>query len=171
MKHTISVLVENKFGVLARISGLFSARGFNISSLAVGETEDPTVSRMTIGVEGDERTLEQIKKQLNKLIDTIKVVDFKEGEFIDRELILVKVNVTPKTRKELLEAIDASGAKIVNAGSKSISVEAAGDQNKIRALLELLRPFGVLEVVRTGRIAMGIGDRGLKPEGKPEVNE
>lgn len=171
MKHTISVLVENKFGVLARISGLFSARGFNIDSLAVGETEDPTVSRMTIVVEGDERTLEQIKKQLNKLIDIIKVVDFKEGEFIDRELILIKVAVTPKTRKEILEAIESVGAVIANAGSRSISVEAAGDQNKARAFLELLRPFGLLEVVRTGRIAMGIEDKGVKVEGKPEVNE
>ena len=171
MKHTISVLVENKFGVLARISGLFSARGFNISSLAVGETEDPTVSRMTIGVEGDEKTLEQIKKQLNKLIDVIKVVDFKEGEYIDRELILVKVAVSAKTRKEVLEAIDSFGARIVNAGSKSISVEASTDYTKIKALLELLRSFGVLEVVRTGRIAMSIEDKGLVVEGKPEVNE
>ena len=171
MKHTISVLVENKFGVLARISGLFSARGFNISSLAVGETEDPSVSRMTIGVEGDDKTLEQIKKQLNKLIDVIKVVDFKEGEFIDRELILVKVAVTAKNRKEVLEVIESSGAKIENAGSKSISVESAGDQTKVRALLELLRPFGILEVVRTGRVAMSTDDKGLRVEGKPEVNE
>lgn len=171
MKHTISVLVENKFGVLARISGLFSARGFNISSLAVGETEDPTVSRMTIVVEGDDKTLEQIKKQLNKLIDVIKVVDFKEGEFIDRELILIKVAVTPKTRKEILEAVESIGAKIENAGSKSISVEAAGDQTRIKALLELLRPFNILEVVRTGRIAMSTEDEGLKVGGKPEVNE
>ena len=171
MKHTISVLVENKFGVLARIAGLFSARGFNISSLAVGETEDPTVSRMTIVVEGDEKTLEQIKKQSNKLIDVIKVIDFKEGEFIDRELILLKVAVTAKNRKEILEAVDSVGAKIVNAGSKSISVEAVGEQSKIRALLELLRPFGILEVIRTGRVAMSIEDKALKVEGKPEVNE
>jgi acetolactate synthase-1/3 small subunit len=126
---------------------------------------------MTIVTEGDERTLEQIKKQLNKLIDIIKVVDFKEGEFVDRELILIKVSVTPKTRKEIIEAVDSAGAKIENAGSKSISIEATGDQNKIKGLLELLRPFGILEVVRTGRIAMGIDDRGLKIEGKPEVNE
>lgn len=171
MKHTISVLVENKFGVLARISGLFSARGFNISSLAVGETDEPTVSRMTIGVEGDEKTLEQIKKQLNKLIDVIKVVDFKEGEFIDRELILVKVSVTPKNRKEVLETIESFGARIENAGTKSISIESTGDQTRIKALLELLRPFGILEVVRTGRIAMSTEDKGLKVEGKPEVNE
>ena len=171
MKHTISVLVENKFGVLARISGLFSARGFNISSLAVGETEDPSVSRMTIGVEGDDKTLEQIKKQLNKLIDVIKVVDFKESSFLDRELILIKVAVTAKNRKEALEAIESFGAKIENAGSKSISIEATGEEMRIKALLELLRPFGILEVVRTGRIAMGIDDKGLKVEGKPEVNE
>ena len=171
MKHTISVLVENKFGVLARIAGLFSARGFNIDSLAVGETEDPSISRMTIVSEGDEKTLEQIKKQLNKLIDVIKVVDFKPGEYIDRELILVKVAVSAKTRKEVLEAIDSFGAKIANAGSKTISVEASADQAKAKALLELLRPFGVLEVVRTGRIAMSIEDKGLVAEGKPEVNE
>ena len=171
MKHTISVLVENKFGVLARSSGVFSARGFNISSLAVGETEDPTVSRMTIGVEGDDKTLEQIKKQLNKLIDVIKVVDFKEGSFLDRELILVKVAVTAKNRKELLEALEPFGAHVENAGARSISIEAAGDQAKVRALLELLRPFGIMEVVRTGRIAMGTDDKGLKVEGKPEVNE
>lgn len=171
MRHIISVLVENKFGVLARIAGLFSARGFNIESLAVGETEDPTVSRMTIVAEGDEKTLEQIKKQLNKLIDTIKVVDFKEGEFVDRELVMVKVNVTPKSRKEILEAIDSIGAKVVNAGTKSISVEAVGDHNQIKALLELLRPFGIIEAVRTGRIAMGVDDKGLEVKGKPEVNE
>ncbi|MDD5495796.1 MAG: acetolactate synthase small subunit [Candidatus Omnitrophica bacterium] len=171
MRHTISVLVENKFGVLARISGLFSARGFNITSLAVGETEDPSISRMTIVVEGDDRTLEQIKKQLNKLIDTIKVVDFKEGEFIDRELIILKVPATAKNKKEILEAIESIGARIANAGAKTISVELVGDQTKIKALLELMRPFGLLEVVRTGRVAMSTQDKGLKIEGKPEVNE
>jgi len=171
MKHTISVLVENKFGVLARIAGLFSARGFNISSLAVGETEDPTVSRMTIVVKGDDKTLEQIKKQLNKLVDIIKVVDFKEGSFLDRELMLIKVAVTPKTRKEVLEAVESAGGRIENAGSKSISVEVMGDQTKMKALLELLRPFGIMEVVRTGRVAMSTDDKGLRVEGKPEVNE
>lgn len=171
MKHTISVLVENKFGVLARISGLFSARGFNIDSLAVGETEDPSTSRMTIVSEGDEKTLEQIKKQLNKLIDVIKVVDYKEGEFVDRELILIKVTVSGKDRKEMLEAIDSVGAKVVSAGSRSLSVETAGDQNAIKAVIELLRPFGLIEVVRTGRIALGIDDKGISVKGKPEVNE
>jgi acetolactate synthase-1/3 small subunit len=171
MKHTIAVLVENKFGVLARIAGLFSARGFNINSLAVGETENPTVSRMTIVSEGDEKTLEQIKKQLNKLIDVIKVVDYKEGEFIARELMLIKVSITNKTRKELLEFIDSVGARVVNACSRSITVAAAGDTHKMNSLIELLRKFGILEVVRTGRIAIGIQEEGLKTDGKPEVNE
>ena len=171
MKHTISVLVENKFGVLARIAGLFSARGFNIDSLAVGETEDPSVSRMTIVSEGDEKTLEQIKKQLNKLIDIIKVVDFKEGEFVDRELMLMKVSVSAKTRSQILEAVESSGAKIVNAAAKSISIEATGDAAKIKGLLALLKPFGIIEVVRTGRIAMDTSEKGLVGEGKPEVNE
>ncbi len=171
MRHTISVLVENKFGVLARISGLFSARGYNISSLAVGETEDPAVSRMTIVSEGDDKTLEQIKKQLNKLIDVIKVVDYKEGDFLDRELILVKVAITPKTRGQVLEAVESCGAKIESAGSRSLCVEATGDQTKVKTLLELLRPFGIIEVVRTGRVAMDKSDRGLRADGKPEVNE
>jgi acetolactate synthase-1/3 small subunit len=171
MKHTISVLVENKFGVLARIAGLFSARGYNIDSLAVGETEDPSVSRMTIVSEGDDKTLEQIKKQLNKLIDIIKVVDFKEGEFVDRELMLIKVEVAAKTRAQILEAVESSGARIVNAGPKSVSIEATGDTTKIKGLLALLKPFGIIEVVRTGRIAMDTSEKGLGPGGKPEVNE
>ena len=171
MRHTISVLVENKFGVLARISGLFSARGFNISSLAVGETDDPSVSRMTIVVEGDDKTLEQIKKQSNKLIDVIKVVDYKEGDFLDRELVLVKVSVTPKTKEKILACIESAGAKIEFTGEKSLCVGATGDHGKIAKLLELLRPFGILEVVRTGRIAIDTTDKGLRADGKPEVNE
>lgn len=171
MKHTISVLVENKFGVLARISGLFSARGFNISSLAVGETEDPAVSRMTIVVKGDDRTLEQIKKQLNKLIDVIKVIDFKETDFIDRELMLIKVSVNTKNRKDVTEAAALAGGRIAKDGPKSVTIEASGDQASIEKLLKLLRPFGILEVVRTGKIAMGGDDRQIKGEGKPEVNE
>lgn len=171
MKHTISILVENKFGVLARISGLFSARGFNISSLAVGETEDPTVSRMTIVVEGDDKTLEQIKKQSNKLIDVIKVVDYNEGDFLDRELILVKVAVNAKTKKEILEAIAGLGAKVESEGKNTLCVEATGDRARIKTLLESLRPFGILEVVRTGRIAMDTTDKVFKAGGKPEVNE
>ncbi|MCX5666087.1 MAG: acetolactate synthase small subunit [Candidatus Omnitrophica bacterium] len=171
MRHTISVLVENKFGVLARIAGLFSARGFNIDSLAVGETEDPTVSRMTIISKGDDKTLEQIKKQLNKLIDVIKVVDFKEGEFVDRELMLIKVAVNAENQKNVLEAVESVGGRVVSALPGSVSAEVAGDSNKINGLIELLKPFSIVEVVRTGRIALGTGEKGMKADGKPEVNE
>ena len=156
-KHTISCLVENHFGVLARVSGLISARGFNISSLTVGETEDPTMSRMTIVVEGDERTLEQVKKQLNRLIDVIKVQELKEGEFIDREMILVKIGVTAKQRAEVIEIADTFQGKIADAHPDAIVVECAGDREKIDALVEALKPFKMLEVVRTGRIALGRG--------------
>jgi acetolactate synthase-1/3 small subunit len=155
MKHTISVLVENHPGVLARISGLFSARGFNIDSLAVGETEDPTVSRMTIVVEGDERTLEQVKKQLNKLIDVITVQDLTQKKFIDRELLLIKVEAaTPKDRNDIIEIAESMGANIADLGAQSITVEVVGDTSKIDKLTELLKPFGVKEIVRTGKIAM-----------------
>jgi acetolactate synthase-1/3 small subunit len=171
MKHTIAVLVENKFGVLARVAGLFSARGYNIDSLAVGETEDPSVSRMTIVSDGDEKTLEQIKKQLNKLIDVIKVVDFKDGEFVDRELVLIRISAAVKTGKSASEVAKAAGCKIAGLGGKSVLVEASGDRKEINALVKILQPFGILEVVRTGRIAIGSGEIMLKADGKPEVNE
>ena len=154
-KFIISVLVENKFGVLARISGLFSARGFNIVSLAVGETEDPEMSRMTIVVDADERILEQVKKQLNKLIDVIRVNDLTGGECVDRELILIKVKAnTTKIREKIVQVVDSTGAEIVDIGKKSITVEESGDEHKIKALIELLRPYGIQEIVRTGRIAI-----------------
>jgi len=159
MRHVIGVLVENKFGVLAHVSGLFSARGFNITSLAVGETEDPTVSRMTIVVEGDERTLEQIKKQLNKLIDVIKIHDMTQTNFIDRELVLIKVKVDAKSRQEVIKAVETIGAAVANVGTEYITIEAVGDQNKIATLLELLKPFGIAEVVRTGRIAIAVEEK------------
>ena len=171
MRHTISVLVENKFGVLARVAGLFSARGYNIDSLAVGETEDPTVSRMTIISKGDDKTLEQIKKQLNKLIDVIKVVDFKEGGFVGRELMLIKVAVNAKNRNDALEAVESVGGRVVSALPDVISIEVAGDSDKINGLIELLRPFGIIEMARTGRIALGTSEKGMKADGKPEVNE
>jgi len=154
MKHVISVLVENKFGVLARISGLFSARGFNIDSLAVGETDDPTVSRMTIVAEGNETTLEQITKQLHKLIDVIKVQDITNQDYIDRELMLVKVNAGKKDRAELIQIVDTFKAKIIDVNPESLTIEIAGEQSKIDAIMELLVPFGIREIVRTGRIAM-----------------
>jgi len=154
MKHVISVLVENRFGVLARISGLFSARGFNIDSLAVGETEDPTISRMTIVVEGDERILEQITKQLHKLVDVIKVQDLSKEEYIDRELVLIKLKVTSRNRSEVIQIVDTFRAKIVDVNPETLTVEVTGDQSKIDAVMELLSPFGIREVVRTGRIAL-----------------
>ena len=156
MKHVIAVLVENKFGVLAHVSGLFSARGFNITSLAVGETEDPTVSRMTIVVDGDERTLEQIKKQLNKLIDIIKIYDFTNTNFIDRELALIKVNITAENRHKAIEIIETAGGMISNASADTLTIEVSGGENKINTLLELLTPFGIKEMVRTGRIAIAV---------------
>jgi len=156
MKHVIGVLVENKFGVLAHVSGLFSARGFNITSLAVGETEDPTVSRITIVVEGDERTLEQIKKQLNKLIDVIKIFDLTNKDFIDRELILIKVKIGAKNRRNAIEIVETVGGAVSNVDSEALTVEAVGDQNKINTLIELLRPFGIKEMVRTGKVAIAV---------------
>ncbi len=157
MKKTISVLVENHPGVLARISGLFSARGFNIDSLAVGETEDPTVSRMTIVAEGDERTLEQIKKQLNKLIDVITVTDLTETKFIDRELTLIKVGVaSSKDRAQIIEIAETMRANVADLGLHTITLEAIGETSRIDNLIELLRQFGIEEIVRTGKIAMEI---------------
>ena len=156
MKHIISVLVENHFGVLAHVSGLFSARGFNIDSLAVGETEDNSISRMTIVAHGDDRVIEQIKKQLEKLIDVIKVQDLtaEDEEMIERELVLVKVNANASDRSDLMQIVNTFRAKIVDVNQKSVTVEVTGNQSKIDAMLELLRPFGLKEVVRTGTIAI-----------------
>lgn len=154
MKHTISVLVENKFGVLARISGLFSGRGFNIDSLAVGETQDPTVSRMTIVVQGDDLVLEQVVKQLNKLIDVIKVIDMKGKEKVERELVLIKVSANQKTRSEIMQIVDIFRAKIVDVDHEKLTIEITGDDSKINGFLDLMRPFGIQEVARTGKIAL-----------------
>ncbi|NQT75398.1 MAG: acetolactate synthase small subunit [Candidatus Omnitrophica bacterium] len=155
MKKIISVLVENHFGVLTHVSGLFSARGFNIDSLAVGETEDPTISRMTIVADGDERTLEQVKKQLNRLIDVVKVIDLTDEDFVDRELVLVKARVDSKNRSEILQIADTFQAKIDDVKKDTAVIEVTGDQNKIKSFMEIMKPFGVTEIVRTGRIAMG----------------
>ena len=159
--HTISVLVENKFGVLARISGLFSARGYNIDSLSVGETDDPDISRMTIVVKGDDRILEQVQKQLNKLVDIIKVSDYKDTPHLERDLILVKVSAIKSTRSELMQICDIFRAKIVDVALDSIIIEMTGDNEKITALLGMLRPFGIKEVCRTGIVAMARGKRGI----------
>jgi acetolactate synthase-1/3 small subunit len=155
IRHTISLLVENKFGVLARIAGLFSARGYNIASLAVSETLDPTVSYMTIVVEvKDEKILEQIKKQLNKLIDVITVTDFTRKEHIDRELILVKVNYSQKDKEKLEALINKYVAKIIERKGDTAIIEAVAEQVKIKQFLEALSQFGVKELVRTGRVAI-----------------
>ena len=154
-KHILSVLVENKFGVLARVSGLFSARGFNIDSLAVGETEDPTISRMTITLRCDDKILEQVKKQLNKLIDVIRIQDLTSKECITREIILIRVSVDEKKRTEILKVIDSVGAKVIDVGPQSITVEEVGDQARIHALIELVKPYGVKEIIRSGTIAIG----------------
>jgi len=153
-KFILSVLVENKFGVLARVAGLFSARGFNISSLAVAETEDATLSRITMVVDANEKILEQIKKQLNKLIDVVKVVDLTEKDYIDRELVLIKVGIDQKTRDKVMKVLDSLEAKVLEAGSGTLIIEEIGDERKINATLELLRPFGIIEIVRTGKIAI-----------------
>jgi acetolactate synthase-1/3 small subunit len=154
MKHIISVLVQNKSGVLARVAGLFSGRGFNIDSLCVAETQDPTKSRMTIVAHGDDRVIEQVNKQLNKLIDVIKVKDFEGGEYVDRELLLVKVSVTSSTRPEVMQIVDIFRARIVSVNHNSLIVEVTGDESKVVAFLDLLQTFGIKEITRTGKIAM-----------------
>jgi len=154
MRHTISVHVTNEFGVLSRISGLFSGRGFNIESLTVAETLDPAVSRMTIVTRGDDKVVEQINKQLNKLISVIKVHDFTGEEHIERELALIKVSSTQENRAEILSIVDIFRAKVVDVSPRSYTIEITGDEEKIRAITDLLRPFGIKEFVTTGRIAM-----------------
>lgn len=155
MKHTLSVIVENKFGVLARIAGLFSARGFNISSLAVAPTDDPLVSRITMVVDAaDEKILEQIKKQLNRLIDVITVVDFTKKDFIDREIVLVKVNADSKAKHRINHLVEKFSAKIAESRPDYVIIEAAADQHKIKELLDSLTEFGIKELVRSGKVAI-----------------
>ena len=154
MKRIISVLVENKFGVLARVSELFSSRGFNIVSLSVGETLDSKLSRITMVVDGDEYIFEEIKKQLNKLINVIKVQDFTNVEHVEREMLLIKVNLSRKTRAELIEIVDIFRAKIIDVGKNTMTVEITGKDKKIQAFIELVKPFGIIEIVRTGKIAI-----------------
>ena len=157
MRHTISVLVENEFGVLSRVSGLFSGRGFNIESLCVAETMDPKVSRMTLVTSGNDQIVEQILKQLNKLISVIKVVDLTGAETVDRELVLVKVNADPETKAEVLRLVDIFRAKIVDVAPRCYTVEMTGDEAKVKAFLQLLRPVGIKEVVRTGLVSIARG--------------
>ncbi|PIQ84056.1 MAG: acetolactate synthase small subunit [Candidatus Omnitrophica bacterium CG11_big_fil_rev_8_21_14_0_20_63_9] len=153
-KHTISCLVENHFGVLARISGLISARGFNIDSLTVSATEDPTVSRMTIVVDADAVKLEQVKNQLNRLIDVIEVQELKEGQFLDRELLLARVQVNSKGRGAVEELLKRFGGRIADANDHWVAVEATGGTKQLDQLIEQLRPYGITKLVRTGRVAL-----------------
>jgi acetolactate synthase I/III small subunit len=154
MRHTISVLVENKFGVLARVSGMFSGRGFNIDSLNVAPTHDASLSRITTVLKGDEASLDLCIKQLRKLINVVDVIDFKEGQAVARELVLVKVRASTDTRSEIVQIADIFRAKIVNLTHESLIIELTGDDDKINALLGLLEPFGILELARTGRLAL-----------------
>ena len=161
MQHTISVLMNNHFGVLSRISGLFSGRGFNIESLNVAETSDPNISRMTIVTIGDKAKIEQITKQLNKLVDVIKVVDLTEESFVDRELVLIKMNAESRVREEMLRIVELFRARVVDVSTSTYTIEITGDEGKINSFLELLNPLGVKEVVRSGRIAIGRGNKSL----------
>lgn len=154
MRHTISVLVENKFGVLTRVASLFSGRGYNIDTLNVAPTHQPNTSRMTIVTRGDDSTVDQIVKQLNKLVNVLDVHDFREQEFIDRELVLVRVSVDAKTRAEIMQMTDIFRAKIVDVQPKSLTIEITGDESKIDKFLGLMNSFGVLELTRTGKIAL-----------------
>jgi acetolactate synthase-1/3 small subunit len=157
MRHVISVLVENKVGVLARITCLISGRGFNIDSLAVGETENSAISRITIIVKGDDAILEQVRKQIGKIIDVIKVIDFTDEVYIERDLLLVRINCPAGKRNEIIEIVDIFRGKIVDVGQKDLVVEIAGVEDKLEAMLSLLRPYGIKELVRTGSIAIARG--------------
>lgn len=162
MRHIFSVLVENKFGVLARVAGLFSGRGFNIDSLCVGETIDPEVSRMTIVAHGDDKIMEQINKQLNKLIDVVKVQDLNDEDHVERELILIKVDGVSKNRASIMEIVDIFRGKIIDVNAQTMTIEVTGAHEKLLAIIDLLRPFGIKEIARTGKIAISRGSKALK---------
>lgn len=153
-KHTLAITVENKPGVLTRVATLFRRRGYNIESLAVGETENPSVSRMTVVVSGDDKIIEQVSKQLYKLVDVIKVVDITEERLVERELILIKVKADPSVRSEIVQLVEIFRARIVDIGKNTLIIEATGDAGKMEAIEDSLKPFGILELVRTGKIAI-----------------
>ena len=154
MEHIISALVENKFGVLARVAGLFSARGYNIESLSVAPTLDPTTSMITIVTSGDDRIIEQIMKQLNKVIEVMKVVDLTEADYVERETALIKVNAKPEHRDEAIRICDIFRAKVVDSTPQTYTIEITGDADKIQAIINLLSPLGIKELIRTGRVAI-----------------
>jgi acetolactate synthase-1/3 small subunit len=148
------VLVENKFGVLTRIAGLFSGRGYNIDTLNVAPTQDPSKSRMTIVTRGDDATVEQIVKQLNKLVDVLEVIDYGDGDYIDRELVLIKVSVNAKTRAEVMQITDIFRAKIVDVQHDSLTIEVTGNESKVEKFIELMQPFNIIDLTRTGKVAI-----------------
>jgi len=154
MRHTISILVENKFGVLTRVAGMFSGRGFNIDTLNVGPTLDSSASRMTIVVRGDDKVLEQVTKQLEKLVDVIDVQDFRDEEYVDRELVLLRVKATSKTRAEVMQICDIFRAKIIDVQSDNLAIEITGTEGKINKFLALMETFGVGDLTRTGKVAL-----------------
>ena len=159
MKLIIAALVQNESGVLAHISGLFAGRGFNIESLAVGETEDPDVSRMTIVTTGDDRILEQIIKQLRKVVSVIKVFDFSAQSYVERDFLLIKVNAASGRRGEIVELVNLFRGRVVDVGTNEVMIELSGPEQKLEAFIGLVRPYGIKEVCRTGRIAMLRGNR------------
>ena len=159
MSHTLSVLVENKPGVLTRVAGLFARRGFNIDSLVVAETEDPAVSRMTITVEEKDRSVEQITKQLHKLINVLKITSLDPAASVERELLLVKAKADARSRPEIMQMVEIFGARIADVSTEVLLIEMTGTREKVSAFMELLEPFGVVELMRTGRVAMSRGPR------------
>jgi acetolactate synthase-1/3 small subunit len=163
MRHTLSVLVENKFGVLARIAGMFSGRGFNIDTLNAGPTLDPNTSHMTIVVRGDDTVLEQVTKQLNKLVDVISIQDFRDDEYVDRELVLMRVKVDAGSRSEVMQICDIFRAKIVDVQHKNFLIEVTGHEGKINKFIRLMQNFGISDLTRTGKVAMS-----RQAEGKPD---
>ena len=170
-RYTIGILVENRFGVLSRVSGLFSGRGYNIDSLSVAETLDPTIARMTIVARATQLVIEQLVKQLHKLIDVIKVIDLTDEEHVSREMLLLRVGAAPATRAEILRIADIFRAKIVDVTPLSYTLEVTGDESKISAIVELLRPFGIQEVVRTGKVAIARGSKILSRKDQTKLQQ
>lgn len=169
MRHTVSVLVENRAGVLARVAGLFRRRGFNIESLAVGPTEDPTISRMTIAIDTDEFTVEQVIRQLDKLIEVLSVEKLHPAETISRELALIKVQAGPAQRAAIIQIVDVFRANVIDVGKETLIVEVTGEEDKVNALLELLQDYGIKEIARTGTVALSRGPKCIaKPEGEDD---
>jgi len=158
MRHVVSAVVQNVPGVLSHISGMLASRAYNIDSLAVGETEDPNLSRMTFVVVGDDTVLEQVRKQLEKIVTVVRVIDISSEDFVERDLMLLKVKAPTQRRSEIRELTDVFRGRIVNIGPESVIIEIAGQEKKVEAFIDLMRPFGIIELVRTGRIAMVRGN-------------